>query len=740
MGKRSKRRKFKDENDVCTLSYEVKKAIAVVVVFSTALIFFLSLFGYAGYLGTYVRKALFYIFGAGAWIFPIIMIVSAYFLVRSKERKYQIIKITAAAVFVFVYSALLNLRIALPVLFEELSRGKGGGYLGVVLSYPLLKLTGFWVSFILLLALGIISLLIVVEKRLFVIGKIVMFILSHLPFAGIFSEWKHRMKDTFKKEPEYIESLPAAVQPQPVDVTKQKDAVTTTVKNENAGGDAWKKQEVGTKAEDSGEAEELTMGLRSRYRRKIDIPLSLLNKRTDVPSSGDIKSNKEKIQKALENFGIQVEMSDSHTGPTVTQYTLKPHEGVKLAQITALHNDLALALAAHPIRIEAPIPGKSLVGIEVPNSVIAKVGVREILQSEVFRNERKSNLTIALGKDVSGAPYIADLEKMPHLLIAGATGSGKSMCINIAIMSFLYQNSPDDLKFILIDPKRVELTIYNGIPHLLTPVITDAKKTINALKWTVEEMERRYDVLSEAGDRNIEAFNRHHDEHLPYIIIIIDELADLMSVAAKEVEALIVRLAQMARAVGIHLVLATQRPSVNVITGLIKANITARIAFAVASQTDSRTILDSSGAEKLLGRADMLFVTAELTKPKRLQGAFVDDKETKRVIRFLKDSAEPDYLEEIIEKKSGFTMPSVNGMGIFSEGDGDELLDEAREIIVRAGKASASYLQRYLRIGYARAARILDLLEAEGTIGPGDGAKPREVLVRKTETETEEIT
>jgi len=425
-------------------------------------------------------------------------------------------------------------------------------------------------------------------------------------------------------------------------------------------------------------------------------------------------------------------MGKTSTGPTVTQYTLKPQEGVKLSQIISLSNDLALALAAHPVRIEAPIPGKSLVGIEVPNSVIATVGLREVLQSRKFRQERKSNLTLALGKDVSGAVYIANLETMPHLLIAGATGSGKSVCINSIIISLLYQNSPDELKFILVDPKRVELSIYNGTPHLLTPVITNAKKTINALKWAAQEMDRRYDILAQADRRNIEDYNKNVRDYLPYIIIIIDELADLMSLAAKEVEALIVRLAQMARAVGIHLILATQRPSVNVLTGLIKANITARIAFAVASQTDSRTILDSGGAEKMLGRGDMLFINAEMSKPKRLQGAFVSDKERKRIIKFLQEKSEPDYLQEITEKKNGFSVPGISAV----DEDGDELLDQARELIIKAGKASASYLQRHLRIGYARAARILDLLEAEGVIGPVDGAKPRELLIdRDDETE-----
>jgi S-DNA-T family DNA segregation ATPase FtsK/SpoIIIE len=398
---------------------------------------------------------------------------------------------------------------------------------------------------------------------------------------------------------------------------------------------------------------------------------------------------------------------------------------VRLAQIAALNNDLALALAAHPIRIEAPIPGKSLVGIEVPNQSVALVNLRDILSSDSFKN-RKSDLTFSLGKDVSGAPWVTNLDTLPHLLIAGATGSGKSVQINGLILSLLYSNSPDDLKLILVDPKRVELSLYNDIPHLRTPVITDTTKTINALRWAVSEMDRRYQVLQNAGKRNIASYRQEVNDDMPYYVIIIDELADLMTVAAKEVEAAIIRLAQMSRAVGIHLVLATQRPSVDVITGLIKANVTARIAFSVASQTDSRTILDTSGAEKLLGKGDMLFVSAELSKPKRLQGAYVSEKEVERVTQFLKQRGKPDYLTDIVEKAAPMVGGSMEDLG------DDELMTQSREIILQTGKASTTLLQRRLRLGYARAARIMDLLEEQGFIGPGSGAKPREIYGTST--------
>lgn len=729
MSKKIKKKKNKAdsiEKKSFSLPREVKKAIWITVFFALALIVFLSLIKYAGAFGVYFNKAARPLFGWGVWIVPVILMLMGIFLISAKTKKYQIIKLTASGFFVLVYSALLNLRLPSQAIFTYLKKGQGGGYAGLVLSYPFLRLTGFWVSLVILVALGTISLLLMFETKLFKLGKALVWLSSKLLVNRLFSRFKRKIATKVQGEPEFVEDIGA--------VSEFSNQQKLPLNKESA--TAYK---TNAKDEESAEdAERLNTSLRSRFRRRIDIPLNLLYKRSDIPSSGDISANKEKIQKALKNFNIEVEMGGTSTGPTVTQYTLKPQEGVKLSQIVALNNDLALALAAHPIRIEAPIPGKSLVGIEVPNHIIATVGLREILQSKKFRLHRKSNLTIALGKDVAGEPYTANLESMPHLLIAGATGSGKSVCINSIIISLLYQNSPDDLKFILIDPKRVELSIYNDIPHLLTPVITNAKKTINALRWAVEEMDRRYDILAERGKRNIEAHNQSEDDCLPYIIIIIDELADLMSVAAREVEALIVRLAQMARAVGIHLILATQRPSVNVITGLIKANITSRIAFAVASQIDSRTILDCAGSEKLLGRGDMLFIAPELSKPKRVQGAFVEEKEIKRVVRFLKEAAEPDYLKEVVEKKSAFNMPGASDVSGFGDDEGDEFLDEAREIVIKAGKASASYLQRHLRIGYARAARILDILEAEGLIGPTDGAKPREILSVSKEDNIEE--
>jgi len=454
-------------------------------------------------------------------------------------------------------------------------------------------------------------------------------------------------------------------------------------------------------------------------------PIDLLDAGSGKATSGNIAKNVEIIQKTLADFGVAVTMGDVNVGPTVTQYTLKPAAAVKLNAITARANDLALALAQHPIRIEAPVPGKSVVGIEIPNKAKALVTLREIVEDENFKNT-KSNLTLAMGRDVAGHAVATDLKTMPHLLIAGATGSGKSVAINAMILSLLYQNSPQDLRLILVDPKRVEFTHYNGIPHLLCPVVFDVDKTVSALRWLVAEMDRRFRLLQDTARRNIEAYNQSPTPNgkLPYIVVFIDELADLMAQAGNEVEAAIVRLAQMARAVGIHLVVATQRPSVDVITGLIKANITNRIAFAVASQIDSRTILDNSGAEKLLGNGDMLYIGNELGKPRRIQGVLVTDKEVDKVTQFLKEESQPAYDETILAYRTG--MDKGPSGELMAE---DELYQDAKETVVMAGKGSASLLQRRLRVGYARAARLLDMLEEEGVIGPAEGAKPRDVLI-----------
>lgn len=456
----------------------------------------------------------------------------------------------------------------------------------------------------------------------------------------------------------------------------------------------------------------------------------LLNQKQDKADAGDVNGNAQIIHDTFDNFNIEVEMEGANIGPRVTQYTLKPPTGVKLTKITALENNLALDLAAHSIRMEAPIPGKRAVGIEVPNVKSATVRLSSILQSNEWQNVG-GQLGFAIGRDISGAPVVADLAKMPHLLVAGQTGSGKSVMINTILTSMLYRNSPADLKLILVDPKQVELKPYDEIPHLLTPVITEPEKCISALKWAVAEMERRYKALADNGNRNIVEYNAKMKEAgMPYIVIVIDELADLMMMAARDVEALIVRIAQKARAVGIHLVLATQRPSVDVITGLIKANVPARISFTVASQVDSRTIIDQVGAEKLLGQGDMLLLTADMPKPKRVQGAFIGDDETAKVNDFIRMQRPPQYDDEVV------SQPVVlNGKGGVvadmgeSSGADDDMFRDAVHVVIENRKASTSLLQRRLRIGYGRAARLIEQMEEQGIIGQADGSRPREVLV-----------
>ncbi len=456
--------------------------------------------------------------------------------------------------------------------------------------------------------------------------------------------------------------------------------------------------------------------------------LELLEKKQSPADAGDVKHNAQTIQDTLGEFGIGVEMEGANIGPKVTQYTLKPPSGVKLTRITQLETNIALNLAAQALRIEAPIPGQRAVGIEVPNLKAADVRLYGILNAKQWKGSHEP-LGFAIGKDIAGDAVVGELNKMPHLLIAGQTGSGKSVMINTLLTSLLYRNSPSDMRLILVDPKQVEMAPYEDIPHLLTPIITEPEKCISALKWAVNEMERRYSLLAEQKLRDIKTFNQKNtEEAMPYVVIVIDELADLMMVAARDVEALIVRLAQKARAVGIHLVLATQRPSVDVITGLIKANVPARIAFTVASQVDSRTILDQIGAEKLLGQGDMLMLTPQMNKPKRIQGAWVTDDEVVKITDHLRMQRPPQYDDEVVAQPV-----QLNGKGGIvmdhDAGSGDDMYKDAVRVVAEAGKASTSLLQRRLRIGYGRAARIIEEMEEQGIVGPASGSKPRDVLI-----------
>ncbi|MBS4199016.1 cell division protein FtsK [Bacillus sp. FJAT-49732] len=462
-------------------------------------------------------------------------------------------------------------------------------------------------------------------------------------------------------------------------------------------------------------------------------PLSLLSRPGLTDQSSEYKmihENTTKLNKTFQSFGVKARVTQVHLGPAVTKYEIHPDAGVKVSKIVSLSDDIALALAAKGIRIEAPIPGKSAIGIEVPNTEVAVVSLREVLESKEHDNP-DAKLQIGLGRDITGQAVVAEMNKMPHLLVAGATGSGKSVCVNGIITSILMRAKPHEVKMMMIDPKMVELNVYNGIPHLLAPVVTDPKKASQALKKVVSEMERRYELFSHTGTRNIEGYNEHMRRHnleseeirplLPYIVVIVDELADLMMVASSDVEDSITRLAQMARAAGIHLIIATQRPSVDVITGVIKANIPSRIAFAVSSSTDSRTILDSGGAEKLLGRGDMLFLPVGASKPVRVQGAFLSDEEVENVVDFVIAQQKAHYQEEMIPED----IPEVSSVVE------DELYEEAVQLIAEMQTASVSMLQRRFRIGYTRAARLIDEMEARGVVGPYEGSKPRSVLVSK---------
>ncbi len=712
-----------------SLDPETRRGLAVVSLFAFAIILLLGYFELAGSFGRALDEGVSQIFGWDKLTLPFVLMAWGYAVLAPERFSLRLKNVIGILLFFLTLNPLVHtVSFAANTRVADVALRVAGGKLGEMIALPLTQFLGS-AGAITLTGAGLIVAFVLtfnatLTEVLFIFryaGKGLAFIL-----AAMQTVWQKRCDDRARKT---LAALAPTVNALPALTAEQMTATLSTPVRAEDASDAKTAEDTEAEGADAMIEEPVRLPKPKRRYPRVEIPLELLERRDQRPTSGDITHNREVIRRTLNTFGIPVEMGEVAVGPTVTQFTFKPSEGVKLARIIGLHNDLALALAAHPIRIEAPIPGKSLVGVEVPNQSVATVGIREIFDSKEFR-ERKNPLTFVLGKDVSGKPWVADLARMPHLLVAGATGSGKSVCLNTIIMSLLYIAGPDDVKFIMVDPKRVELQIYNGIPHLVTPVITRVPETVNALKWALREMDRRYDLLSKFSSRNIADYNARVQDKLSYLVIIVDELADLMVMAAADIEGPIVRLAQMSRAVGIHLILATQRPSVNVITGLIKANIPGRIAFAVASSIDSRTILDQQGADKLIGRGDMLFSTAELATPKRIQGAFLSDAEINRVVEFIKTKYEPaDYDFAITERAQGGQMVfGGNSTSNDDDDDGDELLGAAKDEILRAGKASASLLQRRLKVGYARAARILDLLEQEGFIGPSDGAKPRDIL------------
>ena len=707
---------------------ETKHGILAVVSFALALFFLLAGFKVAGKAGGFFYDILEGLFGIGYYLIPTIFFLLGVSFLKAIRPNFFVVRVVGGLVFFIASLGILT------ITFGETF----GGWVGAFIAKPATHFFGGF-SLIFFGALDLISALIIFDTKLTLEWKLFW--------------WK------FGKNSEDLEAEEDGKEEEPkeskVDSKEEVAEIETPVPNP---------KEVKIK---NNEDDGLLSGLMNFGRKKDNNnftppPLSLLNQDSGKPGVGDVKANSNIIKRTLQNFGINVEMDEITIGPSVTRYALKPAEGVKLSRIIALQNDLSLALAAHPLRLEAPIPGKSLVGIEIPNKIKSTVGLATLLGGRDF-TESTHPLYVSLGKGISGVPHFANLAKAPHMLIAGATGSGKSVTIHTIITSLLFRNSSERLRLIMVDPKRVELTLYNGIPHLLTPVITDAKKAILALRWAAKEMDRRYDILEANAVRDIQSYHKNivekkkskttkteetetvdeEIEQMPYIVIVIDELADIMTAYPRELETAIVRLAQMSRAVGIHLILSTQRPSVEVITGLIKANIPSRVALQVASQIDSRTILDMAGAEKLLGAGDMLYISGEMSKPIRIQSAFITEAELKNVVKYLKDNYDeeaPEILNFANEEKSNsLYSTALDGM---DNSDDDVLYEDARMAVIEAGKASASYLQRKLKVGYARAARLLDMLEERSVIGPGDGAKPRDVYeqvgTETSETETDE--
>ncbi len=795
MGRKKKEEKASKENqgdDGSSFEWEevlgsdAKRSIAAILLAMLGILFLIAFFDAGGALGSFLDSGFGKLFGWGKWLVPILIFISASFFLRRRETTLSDV-VKFIGLFVVFVSLLGFFHLFLgdtgKQLLSAAKKGDGGGYVGYGLSWVFMEFTGRVAG-------------VVILSALFLSGLVAAFNVSLMHFLSVAKRRISGFGGTIGKEdvPEVADTeepvsdgIVTGIPSQTVDVPviapvafAGQTPVPDRLHEHNIGTVRFPDdgpEETGTSAnvrdisfdsesdeDEDDDADAPTAAVPKKRRRRLRWelpPTDLLENKSEKGNSGDIERNTQIIKSTLKYFNIDGEMGVPQVGPTVTQFTFSPAFGTRLSKITSLSQDLSLALAKHPIRIEAPIPGKSLVGIEVPNDAPAKVRMRDILESEVWKARKSRRLSLVLGEDVAGNFILGDLSSMPHLLIAGATNSGKSVCVNSILLSLLYQNSPEELKLILVDPKRVELSLYNGIPHLMGgSVITDNKRVVNALKYATQEMDRRLKLLESVHARDIASYQEKHargerrivtneDGHsreeeldpLPYLVIVIDEMADLMIAHGKEVEATIVRLAQMSRAVGIHLILATQRPSVEVVTGLIKANIPARAAFFVTNQIDSRTILDTGGAEKLLGKGDMLYSPPGAAQPQRIQGSFVTEDEVKKVVHFL-EKEKRERGEEGIDEDFGGGRQGEDGSGPespdgvdFSDQEDDpsqidDRYDEAKRVVMESGRAATTYLQRRMSIGYGRAAKLLDLLEEHGIVGIPDGPnKGRRVLV-----------
>lgn len=763
-------KKKKSNNKKKKTKLKMNMDVKVILIILIGIITAILIYGNSGYMGNLLNEVFGGIFGLLKYVVPIVPFVWAVYLL-SNYKENIMAKIVPITILMLCFSAIMTLYQILNnvleynVSFSEVidrayhlgTTNRGGGLIGILLAYPLSKLFEPIAALIIVIGIAVIVL-------------VLLFKLNPSEYMADFVNKKHEEKvereeqnmkrkkqsviqadlgdEAYAKQETSRERKEREKEERRREALKVDEQLTINMMNNeknNNKSDGYIEnnlfKQVGEQKEDkTKEVLQLEHALVVEDEHYEYPPVELLsmnNKKVTRGSAKALAENAAKLQKTLFSFGVSAKVENVSVGPTITRYELKPAEGTRVSKIANLADDIALNLAAETIRIEAPIPGKQAVGIEVPNEKKEAVHLREVIESDEFENN-KSKLSVALGKDVAGNTVIADIAKMPHVLIAGSTGSGKSVCINSIITSIIYNAKPSEVKLVMVDPKVVELSVYNGIPHLLIPVVTDPKKAAGALAWAVIEMDDRYNKFAQKGVRDLKGYNKaiekeNENAKLPQIVIIIDELADLMMVAAKDVEEAICRLAQKARAAGMHLVIATQRPSVDVITGLIKANVPSRIAFAVSSQVDSRTILDCSGAEKLLGKGDMLFYPVGSTKPQRVQGAFVSDDEVEKIVDFVKSNAgEVVYNNEIIETIENSNKSDKELLeSEASENTCDPLLNEAIETVVETGQASTSFIQRKFKVGYARAGRIIDQMEERGIISGYQGSKPREVLMSK---------